>query len=199
MTLSARICAASKSSGCSRVQHAVISARASLKRATGLSASMPKAPNGRPWPPVTTPTSTRPWLRQSSELIALARDPGAQPARRAPPAGLEPATRPETYWLTSPKLETMTKGRHLSLGPAVRRPLGKLSHRPDDALGRRSLRIGNRSGRPDLNRGPPRPKRGALPGCATPRACDHFSPQSSRMRSAIRTEDGTHVLHELVE
>ncbi len=25
------------------------------------------------------------------------------------------------------------------------------------------------SGRPDLNRGPPAPKAGALPGCATPR------------------------------
>jgi hypothetical protein len=30
------------------------------------------------------------------------------------------------------------------------------------------------SGRPDLNRGPPAPKAGALPGCATPRHLLHI-------------------------
>jgi hypothetical protein len=30
------------------------------------------------------------------------------------------------------------------------------------------------SGRPDLNRGPPAPKAGALPGCATPRHEVHY-------------------------
>jgi hypothetical protein len=40
------------------------------------------------------------------------------------------------------------------------------------------------SGRPDLNRGPLRPERSALPSCATPRYGDsvlHVSPERSRL------------------
>src|SRR5947209_12008482 len=71
------------------VQHAFRRASASLKRATGLSGWTPNSSNGRATPPVAIPTSTRPWLRQSRELIALARWSGlcsgstntAQPSR----------------------------------------------------------------------------------------------------------------------
>ena len=38
---------------------------------------------------------------------------------------------------------------------------------------RKSLSL-NQSGRPDSNRGPPAPKAGALPDCATPRKSFHF-------------------------
>ena len=55
------------------VQQAFISAMPSLKRATRLSGLTPNAANGRPRPPVPTPTSTRPPLRRSSVAIAFAR------------------------------------------------------------------------------------------------------------------------------
>jgi hypothetical protein len=54
--------------------------------------------------------------------------------------------------------------------------LGKQKHQ--------GLNPGVVSGRPDLNRGPLRPERSALPSCATPRYGDsvlHVSPERSRL------------------
>ncbi len=55
------------------------------------------------------------------------------------------------------------------------------------------------SGRRDLNSGPPAPKAGALPGCATPRQCEtsilpyfsEFAPPQSRPALAPLNSQGT--------
>jgi len=58
------------------VHSAFISAIPSVNRATYRCGSTPKAANGRPGPPVPTPTSTRPRLSWSSVLTVLARCTG---------------------------------------------------------------------------------------------------------------------------
>jgi hypothetical protein len=60
--------------GC--VHSAFISSMPSVKRATYRRGSTPKAANGRPGPPVPTPTSIRPRLSWSSVLRLLARCTG---------------------------------------------------------------------------------------------------------------------------
>ena len=73
--------------GC--VHSAFISSIPSVNRATYLTGSTPKAANGRPLPPVPTPTSIRPRLSWSRVLMLLARRTGlcrvdtntAQPSR----------------------------------------------------------------------------------------------------------------------
>ena len=58
------------------VHSAFISASPSVNRVTYRAASRPKAANGRPRPPVPTPTSIRPRLSWSSVLTLLARCTG---------------------------------------------------------------------------------------------------------------------------
>ena len=60
--------------------------------------------------------------------------------------------------------------RPLRVGPAsLRGARGDGSHQPLEPAP--SALAPSQSGRPDSNRGPPAPKAGALPDCATPRRC----------------------------
>lgn len=68
-----------------------------------------------------------------------------------------------------------------------------LHHAPNavlDAASQRTLGLWVPSGYPDLNWGPPRPERGALPSCAIARRCSAFgnyrSPESGQQGSNLR-------------
>jgi hypothetical protein len=65
--------------------------------------------------------------------------------------------------LKSVLLNCATDGANLA--PTYRKPFDVIFQR---------AKIEEWSGRPDLNRGPPAPKAGALPGCATPRHEVHY-------------------------
>ena len=70
------------------------------------------------------------------------------------------------------------------IGGAARRYIPRQQEAPSILL----IPAGNQSGRPDLNRGPHRPERCALPGCATPRCRRQYHTRRQPRPAIVRAD-----------
>src|SRR5205823_8569766 len=81
------------------------------------------------------------------------------------------------------RLRALVEGREwaaMGTGTAPDRSADPRAAVPENDESPATMGLSEQSGRPDLNRGPHRPERCALPGCATPRRAPSIDPRGQR-------------------